>query len=171
MNCTNQPNTHNDNNQCPPWLFNFLNQKFDFAYDLACESWNQLCPKGVAFDKGFDAFKVKWSELNRGRYNYCFPPISRPNLQKFLHKAYEESKKGAKTVMIVPLKTLSTVYYHNNKANEVIIINPKVRFLQAGRALEYGDATAVLIYNSDLKVEKLSYESFNHLNEAVNGTL
>ena len=160
MNFSKEPNKYNDDNGCPQWLFRYLNNIYDFSYDLACNSWNMMCKKGIQHDKGFDSFRVQWSELNRGRYNYCFPPISRPNLQRFIEKAWKESKKGAKTVMIVPLKTLSTVYYENYRANEVIIINPKVRFLQAGYPLPNGDATAILIYNEDIREEKLTYLSF-----------
>lgn len=153
-------NQINDGNVCPDWLFKYLNKIYDFGYDLACNTWNQKCKQGICFDAGFDSFRITWAELNRGRYNYCFPPISRPNLQRFLEKAYKERSKGAKTVMIVPLKTLSTVYYHNYKANEVIIINPKVRFIQGGMALPHGDATAILVYNKDITTEKISYVSF-----------
>lgn len=153
-------NQYNDENSCPDWLFKYLNEKFNFSYDLACSSWNQKTKNGICFDKGFDSFRVNWSELNKGKYNYCFPPISIPNLQRFLRKAHEERNRGAKTVMLVPLKTLSTVYYDRCRADEIIIINPKVRFIQGGSTLPNGDATVILVYNKDLKENKITYKSF-----------
>jgi len=56
----NQKGKGNDNFQTPEYIFNQLNEIFNFDIDIACTNKNCLCPKGFYFNKGLNALNTHW---------------------------------------------------------------------------------------------------------------
>ena len=56
----NQKGKGNDCFQTPPFIFEQLNNIFNFTHDIACTTKNKLCENGFCFDLGQDALKTQW---------------------------------------------------------------------------------------------------------------
>lgn len=94
-----------DNWATPKEVYEKLDAEFHFDFDP--------CP---LFHK-VDGLGIEW-----GGSNFINPPYSRKLKEAFINKALEESKKGRKCVMLLPVST-STKIFH-----EVILPNAEVRF-------------------------------------------
>lgn len=105
-----------DNWKTPDDLFNRLNQEFSFDFDP--------CP--LNHDIGlWDGLKISW-----GISCFVNPPYSRPLKDLFVKKAIEESKKGCRIVMLLPVST-STVLFHEfikPNAKEIRFLKGRIRF-------------------------------------------
>ena len=99
--------TQSDNWATPEWLYDDLNSEFNFTFDP--------CP----LNSNFDGLTIKW-----GKRNFINPPYSRLLKEKFILRAFEESKKGNLCVMLLPVST-STKIFH-----EIIYPNAELRFLR-----------------------------------------
>ena len=73
------------------------------------------CP----INPSFDGLKINWKKLN-----YVNPPYNRTDKEAFIMKAYEESKKGNVSIMLLPVST-STKIFH-----EIILPHTELRFLR-----------------------------------------
>lgn len=113
----------------PPSFFSIYNDKYKFVLDAACETHNCMCPIGFYFDKGIDALEQDW-HIVKG-YIWCNPPYGK-HLKLFIKKAYDEWKKGAKIVMLIPSRT-DTSYWH-----DYIFNHAKIEFIR-GR-LKFGES-------------------------------
>lgn len=102
----NRKPTH-DNWATPKELLDKLELEFGPMFDP--------CP----LNSSFDGLKIDW-----GLVNFINPPYSRDLKEKFIRKAFEESKKGRTCVMLLPVST-STKIFH-----EVIYPNAEIRFLK-----------------------------------------
>jgi len=94
-----------DNWATPKEVYNYLDQEFHFDFDP--------CP----LNHSFDGTQVEW-----GLNNFVNPPYSRSLKEAFIRKAFEESKKGKTSVMLLPVST-STKIFH-----EIIYPNAEIRF-------------------------------------------
>jgi hypothetical protein len=92
----------------PEWLYNQLNEEFNFDFDP--------CP----LHSDFDGLKVEWGERN-----FINPPYNRVDKPKFIQKAFDEYKKGKICVLLIPVST-STKQFH-----ELIYPNAEIRFLKS----------------------------------------
>lgn len=77
--------TNSDHWQTPDWLYNELNDVFNFDFDP--------CP----INADFDGLSIEW-----GRSNFVNPPYNRIDKPKFIHKAIEEYHKGKTCVLLIP---------------------------------------------------------------------
>jgi phage N-6-adenine-methyltransferase len=123
----------------PQWLFEMLDEEFQFNVDAAANEENAKCL--FRFD---DALDRPWYEgddpeliekldevgIPVARTFWLNPPYSAGNIDKFMAKAYEESQKGAVVVCLVPCAT-DTRWWHNYvmKAQEIRFIKGRVRFV------------------------------------------
>lgn len=98
---------NHDNWKTPDDFYNKLNNEFHFNFDP--------CP----LFSDFDGLLIDWKERN-----YINPPYSRDLKEKFIRKAFEESKKGRLCVMLLPVST-STKIFH-----EVIYPHAEIRFIK-----------------------------------------
>ncbi|HEQ3535093.1 TPA: phage N-6-adenine-methyltransferase [Vibrio parahaemolyticus] len=112
--------------QTPPEIFNQLNQEFQFALDAAAESETALCAN--FFTEQEDALSQNWGNQTV----FCNPPYSQ--LKAFARKGYEESRKGAKVVMLVPARTDTQAFHDYFSKGEVRFIKGRLKFLQNGEA-------------------------------------
>lgn len=100
----------------PRWLFDQLNAEFRFDLDLAASHDNYLCPH--YYTESHDALTRRWAPYSC----WCNPPYKR--LGPWVQKAYDESRKGATVVMLLPASTDSR-WYH-----DIIQPHAEVRFLR-----------------------------------------
>ena len=104
---------HSDNWATPKYLFDKLNAEFNFDFDP--------CP----LNSDFDGLILNW-----GKSNFINPPYSRELKEKFVLKAIEETKKGNKCVMLLPVST-STKLFHDHilpNATEIRFLKGRVKF-------------------------------------------
>ena len=94
-----------DNWATPKEVYDRLDAEFHFDFDP--------CP---LFSKE-DGLTIKW-----GKSNYVNPPYSRKLKEGFIRRAFEESKNGNLSVMLLPVST-STKIFH-----EIIYPNAEIRF-------------------------------------------
>lgn len=103
---------HSDNWATPKYIFDPLNQEFNFDFDP--------CPLNGPTTPDKDGLLIDW-----GKSNFINPPYSRKLKEAFIFKAIEQSKKGKICVMLLPVST-STKIFH-----EAILPNKKeIRFLR-----------------------------------------
>jgi len=53
---------HGNEFSTPQWLFDKLNEEFNFEYDLACTEQNAKCEKYLAYPE-YDSLEVDWHKL------------------------------------------------------------------------------------------------------------
>ncbi|MDD3019852.1 MAG: DNA N-6-adenine-methyltransferase [Alphaproteobacteria bacterium] len=118
--------THKDEWQTPIWLWEILRQEYDLVVDAACTPENAL----TSFSMGEDSLAIPWVEIFGKVGFFLNPPFSAGNIDRFMAKALEESKKGAVVVCLVPCAT-DTAWWHNYvmKAQEIRFIRGWVRFV------------------------------------------
>jgi len=113
----------------PQTLFDALNYEFAFTLDVAATKENAKCDRFFDIDKN--------GLLQRWAPERCWmnPPYG-PDLEKWIRKAWEESRKGAAVVCLVPSRT-DTIWFHEYalKADEIRFLCGRLRFGEGkGRA-------------------------------------
>lgn len=110
--------------ETPQYLFDKLNEKFNFTLDVCATKENAKCKR--YFSKKDDALNKSWSEEN------CWmnPPYGR-EIRKWIEKAYNEVifNKAKIVVALLPART-DTKWFHNfiyNKA-EIWFLKGRLRF-------------------------------------------
>ena len=98
---------HKDDWATPKYIYDELDKEFNFDFDP--------CP----LHSDFNGLNIGW-----GGSNFINPPYSRSLKEAFIHKAFEESKKGKLCVMLLPVSTSTKVFH------EVIYPNAEIRFLK-----------------------------------------
>lgn len=110
---------HSDNWETPKWLYDQLNEEFNFDFDPCPISYEPITP-----DK--DGLLIDWGERN-----YINPPYSRKLKDAFVKRAIEMSKKGKLCVCLLPVST-STVLFHDYiqpNAKEIRFLRGRVKFI------------------------------------------
>ena len=74
-----------------------------------------------------------------GGCNFVNPPYSRELKEKFVKKAIEESKKGKKCVMLLPVSTSTKLFHEHILPNqkEIRFIKGRIKFLGINTKGEY----------------------------------
>lgn len=111
--------------QTPPEVFAQLDKQYGFTLDAAAEPETALCLS--YFTEEDDALVQDWS----GHVVFCNPPYSK--LKAFAKKAYEESLKGTKVVMLVPARTDTIAFHEYLSKGAVRFIRGRLKFLQNGQ--------------------------------------
>ena len=102
-----------DNWQTPKWLYDELNEEFNFDFDP--------CP----LNSTFDGLACSW-----GKRNFVNPPYS--NVKGFLKKAHEELKNGnADVCVFLTFANTDTKFFHEYCYNkgELRFIKGRLKFL------------------------------------------
>ena len=111
----------------PPWLFEWLDDRFDFHVDLAATERNALC--SLYYTKDDDSLSMAWHTFDYATKGWCNPPYS--NIDPWLDKAILEQQHGFLTVMVFPSpngeERFGQVFSH---ASEIIDIVGRVHFLR-----------------------------------------
>lgn len=111
-----------DNWSTPQALFDELNREFDFDLDACASSWNYKV--GQYFTEEDDALSKQWC----GDV-WMNPPYSKNQLEKWIRKAYMESKRGVTVVALIPAR-VETKYFHDYcLSNEIRFIRGRIHFM------------------------------------------
>ena len=134
--------SNDDSWETPPSLFNVLDMEFNFTLDPCCTKQTAKCKK--FFTKEEDGLIQDWSK----DVVFVNPPYGR-EIGKWVEKSYNEAKKGAKVVMLIPSRT-DTKWFHDfiyNKA-EIRFLKGRIRFLQNKKELNAAPfPTMLIIFN------------------------
>lgn len=112
----------------PLYLFNELNEQFNFELDPCADKTNRLGLK-YFYTKEEDGLLKDWSKFNS---IYINPPYGR-NISKWVEKAYNtfiKSNHSIDIVLLLPART-DTKWFHNYLVNEfcsVYFIKGRLRF-------------------------------------------
>lgn len=109
----------------PQNFFDKLNDEFHFDLDPCADETNHKCQRFYTREQ--DGLEQAWEDNV-----FCNPPYGR-EIGKWVRKAYEEARKGATVVMLIPART-DTAYFH-----DYIYGKAEIRFVR-GR-LKFGNAT------------------------------
>lgn len=107
----------------PADFFVELDREFRFELDPCATADNAKCAQ--FYTKEQDGLAQDWG----GRRVFCNPPYGR-EIARWVRKCYEESRKGALVVMLIPART-DTAYFHDyiyHKAKEVRFIRGRLHF-------------------------------------------
>ena len=113
---TKENGSTNDDWATPDWLLDEIRKEFGEFFDP--------CPLNSKFD---------WLDINTkwGKSNFINPPYDRINKPKFIKRAYEEWKKGATCVLLIPSATWTKQFH------ELILPNAEIRFIKWRIAFEW----------------------------------
>ena len=131
----------------PPALFRRLDAVFGFRLDACASATNAKCAD--FFTRADDALSKLWAPFGRVWMN---PPYGR-KIALFMRKAFEESRKGALVVALVPART-DTRWWHDwvsGKA-DVVFLRGRLRYTNE-RGDEQSSApfpSALVVYRPDL---------------------
>jgi site-specific DNA-methyltransferase (adenine-specific) len=124
--------------ETPQDFFNEYQKEFRFTLDPCCTHENAKCPRH--FTQAENGLTQDWS----GERVFMNPPYGR-EIGQWMKKAWEESRRGALVVCLVPART-DTAWWHN------YAIKGQIRFIR-GR-LKFGGSvncapfpSAVVIFN------------------------
>lgn len=139
--------------ETPQHIFDYLNEEFDFQWDLACRKSNTKCINGL-FVEEVNSLEEDWYKLSDG-WLWCNPPYS--PLRPWIEKAQQEFLKGAKIVMLVP-PFLGSQYYSNVIPSEIRMIKGRIKFIGAdGIPMKANTNDSCLLIFGPPVIPKLTY--------------
>lgn len=107
----------------PQYLFDELNEEFNFTLDPCATDENAKCSKYFTIED--DGLSKDWSN----DVVFMNPPYGR-EIKKWIKKAYEESLNGATVVCLIPART-DTTYWHDfifDKADDIRFLKGRLKF-------------------------------------------
>lgn len=115
-----------DDWRTPQKLFDDLNAEFNFGLDAAADKENSKCGPSYC-DKIGNGLSVDWHYHSRGLPIWLNPPYS--DNKNFIKKAYEESRRGATVVCLIPSRT-DTQWWHDYimKADQIRFFRGRLYF-------------------------------------------
>jgi site-specific DNA-methyltransferase (adenine-specific) len=126
--------------ETPGWLFNELDREFNFTLDVCAIAENAKCKR--YFSPEDDGLSQSW----QGEVCFMNPPYGR-EVGAWVQKAYEESRKGAKVVCLLPART-DTAWFHDyiyGKA-EIRFLRGRLKFSGAKNSAPF--PSMIVIFNS-----------------------
>ena len=112
----------------PQYLFDELNEKYQFTLDPCASHENAKCDKYFTIED--DGLTKDWSK----DIVFMNPPYGR-NIKHWIKKAYEESVKGATVVCLIPART-DTTYWHDyifNNAYNIKFLKGRIKIRRGGK--------------------------------------
>ena len=133
----------------PQYIFDNLNQEYNFTLDVCATSENTKC--NIYFTEEDNALIQEWIGI-------CWmnPPYGR-NISKWIKKAYESAQKGATVVCLLPAKT-DTAWWHDfiTKSSEIRFIKGRLKFGDCANPAPFPSVIVVFRHN-DLEQCKISH--------------
>lgn len=123
----------------PQYLFDELNDEFNFTLDPCATDENAKCSKYFTIED--DGLSKDWSN----DVVFMNPPYGR-EIKKWIKKAYEESLNGATVVCLIPART-DTTYWHDfifDKADDIRFLRGRLKFGNSKNSAPF--PSAIVIY-------------------------
>lgn len=140
------PKEERDEWKTPPWLFEWLDDRFDFHVDLAATRANSHC--SLFLTKQDDALSKDWHQLDNATKGFLNCPYSK--IDPWVDKAIYEQQRGFLTVMVIPSPNgedrFADVFLH---ASEIIDIVGRVAFLRPDGTPVSGNTRGTSVYVFD----------------------
>jgi DNA (cytosine-5)-methyltransferase 1 len=117
-----------------PAFFAVLDKKYNFGFDLACTAENCVCEAGFYFPHT-DALVQDWAKISIEAESNLFSPwlyLNPPykNIEPWAGKCKEESKKGAKIIMLVPASVGSNWFREHVFGQALVFfLSPRLKFV------------------------------------------
>ena len=108
--------------QTPPYLYRWLNTRYNFSLDAAASDEHHL--NYNYFTKDNSALDHKWEH----EIAFCNPPYSRGMKQKFIDHAIKQMDNGTTTVFVLP-NLPSEGWFPSLTASTIINIKGRVNFI------------------------------------------
>lgn len=130
--------------ETPPEIFDVLNKRFNFTLDAACSKANCLCPNGI-YVEHYDSLQEDWYGFTGGPI-WLNPPYARGVTGLWVKKAYDEWKKGATIVCLLPART-DTKYHHDyiEGSAEIHLLKGRVQFLYEKEWYDVGKFPSMVV--------------------------
>lgn len=128
----------------PQYLFDELNEEFNFTLDPCATDENAKCSKYFTIED--DGLSKDWSN----DVVFMNPPYGR-EIKKWIKKAYEESLNGAIVVCLIPART-DTTYWHDfifDKADDIRFLKGRLKFGNGKNSAPFPSAIVVYKYKED----------------------
>ncbi|MCH4365383.1 phage N-6-adenine-methyltransferase [Staphylococcus haemolyticus] len=128
----------------PQYLFDELNEEFNFTLDPCATDENAKCSKYFTIED--DGLSKDWSN----DVVFMNPPYGR-GIKKWIKKAYEESLNGATVVCLIPART-DTTYWHDfifDKADDIKFLKGRLKFGNGKNSAPFPSAIVVYKYKED----------------------
>jgi site-specific DNA-methyltransferase (adenine-specific) len=146
---------NSDNWRTEQWLFDQLNQEFDFKIDLCADDNNTK--RDLYYSLKNDALDIKnqW-------YASSFANVPYSNAKPFLIKAYEQSRiwVGVPIVILLRVDTSNNWWVdHALLADEIRFFIGRLKFLDENNKAHFTAkwANALLIFNSTIEKPSISW--------------
>jgi len=116
--------------ETPDWFFDRLDEEFKFQFDACASQRNTKCE--VYIDEGQDCLVYEWSGCQFALLTTAWmnPPWGR-GVGKFVHRAYEQSKKHNTVVVCLLPASTDTKWWRDWvwKASEVRFVTSRLHFV------------------------------------------
>lgn len=130
--------SENMNWETPSYIFDQLNDEFNFTLDVCATPTNAKVP--VYFTPVDDGLSKNWSGV-------CWmnPPYGR-EISKWVEKAYNSSLSGCTVVCLLPCRT-DTKWWHNYvmKSSEIRLMNRRLSFVGSTNKAPF--PTAIVVFD------------------------
>ena len=126
--------------QTPDWLFEALNNEFEFTIDVCASSENKKCER--FYSESNSCFNYSWEDER------CFmnPPYGK-DMYRFLQKAYTESKRNATVVCVLPVRPDSKWWQDFVMKAEIRYFRQRLKFTLDGKRSDVAPfATAIVVF-------------------------
>lgn len=139
----------------PQWLFDKLNDEFEFQLDVCADHNNHKCNSYITEDK--DSLKWDWKQYKVATESFaspdlsCFlnPPYGR-GIGSWMKKAYEESLKGCVVVCLVPARTDTSWWWkYCIQADEIRFIKGRLKFGNSKNCAPF--PSAIIVFDGPKK--------------------
>lgn len=126
----------------PQEFFDRLHEEFDFELDPCSDGTNAKC--GRYYTEKDDGLLQPWAPYRV----FMNPPYGRA-IKEWIRKAYEESRKGATVVALIPSRT-DTRYWHDYvmKSEEIRLVKGRIRFGDGRNSAPFPSAVVIFTPNS-----------------------
>lgn len=116
-----------DSYRTPPWLIRWLDEEYDFDFDVCASDENALFENYYTEQNSY--FGKNWSEL--GAIGFCNPPFSHGQKEKALAEAYRNLKdNGVSSVFLIPSDVSNCFWLDHiiGKATKITVLVGRIKF-------------------------------------------
>lgn len=141
----------------PQYLFKYLDDTYHYTLDPCCTKETAKCKKFYTIED--DGLAQDWSQ----DVVYVNPPYGRI-IGQWIKKAYDESRRGATVVCLIPART-DTKYFYNYciKASEIIFLTGRIKFIEDGKKLKAGAPfpSCIVVFTPNQSPPKISWKKLS----------